>query len=470
MRDLIVMATPSVSMTTRLWVAIFVLGLILRVAVLSQTSALGTINMDERQYSQIAGNIIDGNGFALGPGTPTSIRPPAYPGLVAVIWTAFGTGNLQAIRAVQVILSAATAALVYLLGAAIWGTRTARLAAAICWLYPSLVLFDYLIVTETLFTCLLVAFLLATVKLVQEPRPLYALACGVSLGLAALTRSVFWPLPLILCPALMLMLDGSWSRRASLTATVLVAYVALVGPWTVRNTRLQHVVIMVDTLGDINLRMGNYEYTPDDRMWDAIALEGEKNWAYGIRDDLGNGPITEGQRAKWAQRKAVEYMRTHPGITLRRSFIKFADFWGLEREFFAGMQREQYSPPLWFEVLASAAILVGYALVSVLGAAGIWTAAPDDKRVHAILLLPIVVLTGAHTITLGHPRYHLPVMPIFGLYAAALAVERVPARALLRRPAFIGAAASIAILLAIWTRQIIVSDLDRILSLLHRAS
>jgi hypothetical protein len=86
------------------------------------------------------------------------------------------------------------------------------------------------------------------------------------------------------------------------------------------------------------------------------------------------------------------------------------------------------------------------------------------------LLLPIVVLIGAHTIIFGHSRYHLPVIPILGLYTAALVVERGLSRALLRRPAFIGAAASIAILLSIWIRQIAVSDLDRIMSLLHRAS
>ena len=28
--------------------------------------------------------------------------------------------------------------------------------------------------------------------------------------------------------------------------------------------------------------MGNYEHTPDDRMWDAVALTGEKNWSYAL--------------------------------------------------------------------------------------------------------------------------------------------------------------------------------------------
>ena len=41
-------------------------------------------------------------------------------------------------------------------------------------------------------------------------------------------------------------------------------------------------VTIVDTMGGMNLRMGNYEYTPDDRMWDAVSLQGEKSWVHGL--------------------------------------------------------------------------------------------------------------------------------------------------------------------------------------------
>jgi hypothetical protein len=205
-------------------------------------------------------------------------------------------------------------------------------------------------------------------------------------------------------------------------------------------------------------------------MWDAVSLTGEKNWVHGITNDLGTGNITEGQKDKWAQRKAIEYIKAHPLETLRRSLIKFADFWGLEREFMAGVQQGMYSPPAWFSVLASAAILLAYALIAVAGAAGIWIASPRDMRLHVILLMPVVVLVGAHAIAFGHSRYHLPLIPILGLYASALAVQRMPSFALSRRPALIGAAASIVVLLSVWMRQIVLTDLDRIMSLLHRAS
>ena len=458
--------TPMWSQAPRRVLTIaFVVGLAVRVVILANTGGLGTKIMDEQQYSQIAQNIAAGHGFAWGPGEPTSIRPPLYSGLLAGIWS-FSPNNLQAVRLLQILCGLATAALVYVLGSRVYGPTVGAWAAAACWLYPSLIFFNFLILTETLFTCLLVAFVLLTVLVVQTPRAWLALACGLTLGLATLTRSILWPLPLILCPLLAVLIRAPLARRLALPCLVLAGYALVVAPWAIRNTRLQRVVTIVDTMGGINLRMGNYEYTPDDRMWDAVALGGEKSWVHGLVSDPSN-PLTEGQKEKWAQRKAIEYMRANPRITLRRAFIKFADFWGLEREFVAGVQNGLYTPPVWFQFVGSLAIVLGYAALVLAGAAGIWLAAPDDWRLHLVLLLPVVVIMGAHTIVFGHSRYHLPLMPLFAVYAAAL-VARRPLGRVSRRPLLVGAALTATVLLAIWIHQIAGSDFGRIAALLHQ--
>jgi hypothetical protein len=82
------------------WTAI-VLGLVVRLVVFTQTSALGTPIVDEQHYSLLATNLLDGHGFAWGPGQLTSIRPPLYPAVVAGIWRLTGAGNLQAVRLCQ---------------------------------------------------------------------------------------------------------------------------------------------------------------------------------------------------------------------------------------------------------------------------------------------------------------------------------------------------------------------------------
>ncbi len=444
-------------------------GLVLRLAILWQTVALGTPIVDEQHYRRLGNNILAGNGFAMDAGSPTSIRPPLYPAMLAATWYVAGADNLQAVRLVQIVLGLGTAGLVFLVGRRLYGEAVGRIAAAVAWLYPSLVFSNFLILTETLFTFLLVAFVFLAVALVQKPRAWTAIACGAMLALAALARSVLWPSPLLLCPLLALLIRAPIRTRLTSALLVLLAFAMVIAPWSIRNTRLQGVFTTVDTMGGINLRMGNYEYTPEDRMWDAVSITGDRNWVHALGEERIDGPITEGVKDKWAQRKAIEYIRQHPGQSLRRSLIKFADFWGLEREFIAGVRDGFFSPPLWFQVLASLTIVVGYAAVAVLGGAGIWLARPSDWRLHLLLLFPVALITAAHTIVFGHSRYHFPLMPILGIYAAALVVRAPLTRLRIMRPELLGAAATATVLCAIWIRQVAFVDATRIITLLRHA-
>jgi 4-amino-4-deoxy-L-arabinose transferase-like glycosyltransferase len=442
------------------------LGLVLRLAIFWHTPSLGTEIQDEQDYVRLAQNIEAGNGLAWAAGQPTSVRPPLFPAMVAGIFSIAGTGNLQAVRIVHIILALLTAAALCELGRRTVGAAAGRYAAAIFFLYPSFVFFNFTILTETLFTLLLVTFVLLAVILVQTPRVLLAVACGLALGLAALTRSILWPLPLVLCPLLALLIRGSIARRLAIPALVFAGYAAVIMPWAMRNTQLQGVLTIVDTMGGMNLRMGNYEYTPDDRMWAAVALQGEQNWSYPLAQEFPGQHLTEGERDKWAQRKALEYMRAHPGTTLRRSVIKFADFWGLEREYAAGIQTGMYNPPMWLGGSISLLIVVSYLLVIVCGVAGMWIA-PPAWRAHVLLMLPVVFITAVHTLVFGHSRYHLPLIPLFALYASALLTTQTVAVWRERRPAVVGAAATVLVLIALWVRQIVLVDAARIKSLLN---
>src|SRR4029079_5756010 len=213
------------------------LGLLVRLAILFNVGTLPARIADETHYLRLADNIAAGNGFAWGPGNPTSIRPPVYPAMLAGIWRIAGVGNLQAIRFVQIVLALVTTGLVYYLGARLYSPTVGRLAAALFWLYPSFIFVNFLILTETLFTFLLIGFIVLSLILLESASVAVALACGVSLGLAALTRSVLWPLPLVFCPIVALLTLAPLARRGLVTVVALAGYMAVVAPWAVRNTR-----------------------------------------------------------------------------------------------------------------------------------------------------------------------------------------------------------------------------------------
>jgi 4-amino-4-deoxy-L-arabinose transferase-like glycosyltransferase len=108
---------------------VFVAGLVVRLAILADTGGLATQIMDEQQYSQIAQSLVAGDGFAWGPGRPTSIRPPLYPALLASVW-AVSPHNLQAVRSLQILMGLAIAVLVYVLGLRVYSPTVGAWAAA----------------------------------------------------------------------------------------------------------------------------------------------------------------------------------------------------------------------------------------------------------------------------------------------------------------------------------------------------
>src|SRR5262245_49890481 len=90
-----------------LWAALAI-GLLVRIVLWWKVASVDTQIVDEQHYRQIAENLIAGNGFAWGPGRLTSMRPPLYPGLLALTWSLVGGVNLQVVRILQIGLALVT--------------------------------------------------------------------------------------------------------------------------------------------------------------------------------------------------------------------------------------------------------------------------------------------------------------------------------------------------------------------------
>ena len=142
--------------------------LLLRLLLLTGTVALGPRIADERDYVRLATSLVERGSFSFASG-PTSLRPPLFPGLVAGLWLVSGTESLQLVRLVQALLGMVTAWLVFELASAAYDRRTGLVAGALTALYPSLVFANFMILSETLFTLLLVAAVLALVRLIGAP-------------------------------------------------------------------------------------------------------------------------------------------------------------------------------------------------------------------------------------------------------------------------------------------------------------
>lgn len=410
---------PMTTTPARRWLlAVVAAGLILRVCVLPWTTGLGASIEDEHQYLRLATSLVEGRGFSTDSG-PTSLRPPLYPAMIAATWHVTGSRSLQAVRVVQIALAVALTLVIFAVGRDLFGERAGVAAAAVTCLYPSLFASTFFILTEVLFAALTAAAVWAAIRTFQRGSRWAALCAGLSIGLAALTRSVVYPLPVLLGVWVMASHPARFRDRLVLAVLLVAGAAAAIGPWAVRNTRLQGVPVLVDTMGGMNLRMGNYEHTPHERIWDAVSMTGSRNWVSGLPEPPDGPTFTEGQKERWAREQAVAFMLAHPGLTLWRAAIKFGDFWALERDFIAGVQKGLFRPPAAIAVAAGVLILISYPLTLVLAIFGLGYLGRVNCPAAWLPLAVTLFVCALHSVVFGHPRYRLPLMPLVGVYAAA---------------------------------------------------
>jgi 4-amino-4-deoxy-L-arabinose transferase-like glycosyltransferase len=433
---------------------------------MSQSTELMIV--DEQHYHTLALNLLRGHGFAWEPGMLTSIRPPLYPFFIMLVWTVSGTESLWAVRMVQILLSLANVWLLYRLGLLLFNHRIALLAAAGFCFYPSFIGFNVFLLTEVLFTLLLTLVALGYVVLLKTGRLSAAWGAGIMLGLAALTRSILWLFPLVLCPLVFFSVHGTLRMRLQVALGLFLGFALIVTPWAVRNTKLQGVFSVVDTMGGLTLRMGNYEHTPLYRAWDPVTLHGEISIFHQLHQEHPDAPVwTEGQKEKWALRATLAYILAHPLVTLQRAVVKFANFWGLERVIIAGWQQGLYQPPPWLAGLGTLVITFSYILVTLGASLGFFLALPMDRRAHRFFLLLMLFICGMHTVVFGHERYHLPLIPFLYLYAAAAVVNRSWHRLQDGMSVAVSPGAAWMILFLIWAWEVCIVDMARIQALLR---
>ena len=280
---------------------------------------------DERDFNAIAVSLATTGEFAEG-GVRSSMRPPLYPAFVAAVYMLFGLENYQAVRMVQAILGLGLTVVVYVIAGRMYCWRTAIWAAAFCCFYPSLLFSANFLLTETIFALLLVVACFFLQQFFYSGYRVRWLAIfGILWGLAALTRSVLWLLPPFVLVFMLWATRGlSWQRQLLASTAPLLFFAVTIAPWSIRNTHLQKTFVAIDNQGGRNFMMGNYEYTPPWRAWDAVGVGGEQAWhAVLAAEHPEFYSLTQGQRDSLAFRRGLRFVAAHPFLTLKRSIIKF---------------------------------------------------------------------------------------------------------------------------------------------------
>ena len=425
---------------------------------------------DAQDYNRLAVGLVEERAYLTASGKPSSLRPPLYPLVIAVLYEVFGLENYQAVRAFQGILSLATVVIVYFMGRLAFDRDVGVLAAGVTCFYPSLLGFNNLLLSETLFTFLLVlSTWLAMLAVAKQSWQLLAIT-GFCLGLGALTRSILW----LYSPFLSIYFLGVWqgSRKQRFGAAVipLATMLFVVAPWAYRNTVIQDTLTIVDVMGGRNAMMGNYEYTPLERSWATVSdVTGERSWDQVLRQKYPAAKgMTQGQLDKLAMRHGIQFVLSHPILTAKRTVVRFFNYWQLERTMIAGMRQGLWGNfPGWFMIVVALLIVGSYVGTLFLGIVGLMMTRPKDRRFFWLFILSIAFPCLIHSVIFAHSRYHLPTMPILFLFTASAATQWSSIWKRRDERAFRLAAVLCFVFVLGWARELVFVDLAQASKLLR---
>ncbi len=413
-------------------------GLLVRIVLAAGHSSLAS---DERDYDALGWGLASTGAYE-DAGTPTAYRSIGYPAFIAGIYALAGRSP-RTVLAVQAVLDLTTALLLYLLLAR-RSRRAAVLATAIWAFYPAAVLFSGALLSETLFTTLLVALTLLLDR--APPRAPSHVIPGLILGALVLIK----PEALLFAAVLAALLLARGLRPAAIVA-LLGAAALVVTPWLIRNTIVFGSPLLTTSAG-VNLLIGNNPA--------ATGAYGPAEVPVRVREASGEAAV-DGE----ARRAAVAFIASRPDRFVALSFVKAAYVLSSDAELAVGRFGAARSSPSGtlpsfherYRALPAAihlAVNLPYFALVLAGILGLVVRRGETE--HSVFAAIVVSVLLVHVVAFGGSRFHAPWMPFFSASAAGLSGGTWKglreARPQTVAAAFIVAAAFVAVWIVEWVR------------------
>ncbi len=348
---------------------------------------------DAADYDRLARGLAAGQGMVNTDGAPTSFRPPLYPLLLALWYGPLGGGPRIAVL-FQIGLDLATVALTYDLARRWLSERLALVAAALVAVNVALISASARLLSESLFTMLLVLSAWLAVRWLEaardgEPCGGRAAATGLAIGLGTLTRGVLLPF----APLLVLAAAAPERRLPRGSLALLVSFALTLAPWTARNARVHGAFVPVTTQVGITLYAG---FAPPGGIFglqprDAVVRRVER--------------LPEAAQSRALTREAIRVAVADPGRTARLEVQKAVYFW---------------SPVDWELLPRYGTFNPTYAFTAGLAFAWLILGGGDRPRRRDVwfVWLPVLFLFVMALVFHGSPRYRLPAEPLLAVLAA----------------------------------------------------
>jgi len=389
---------------------ILIIALITRAAAVLPVHSSGYTS-DEREYITMSRTLAGGGEFIDSNGE-RSTRAPLFPYALSIIVRLFGA-NLIIQHTVGCLLGALAVLLAYQLSILLWGARQpALVVAGVMAVYPGLVIYSTLLQTETLYIVLALASTLLVYRWIDVGGMMPAILVGITAGLAALTRAVFFGfIPILFLLAFAV--KGKKRGRAAEVILAVVACIIIISPWAIRNYGLYETLVPVSSGGGNSLLTGNNPFATG--TW--RVEEGFDAWYRGRANELGVtdvGRLNEVARSSLSGAIATEFIVDHPWETLGLAIKKAHIFL-----VYPIAHTDSNIPVQLLAVCADVVLLLGAGLGLV--------SHPPSRLSLSLIGTAIVFFFLAQVVLHAEARFRLPLVPFLCLFfgwGAGLVADR----------------------------------------------
>ncbi|GAB4146128.1 MAG: glycosyltransferase family 39 protein [Planctomycetaceae bacterium] len=408
---------------------------ILLIALLARLTSLllwgEHLQEDRDGYLALAESLASGEGFqSVASGEPTAYRPPLYPFVVAALFK-MGLSS-RALGGLHLGLGILTVWLTFVLAKRLTtNPRIAFLAAGLVAVDPLLLRYTAFAMTETLFTFLLMLFLILQTtdsagKMVGIRRQFLS---GIVFGLCALCRPTIWAfggLMMLVWGVQQVLrrvktgplendvplVTGRFQNVLAFTAGLLL----IVAPWGIRNQLRFQKPIITTTHGGYTLLLGNnpvFYREVVEKSWGTVwQRESLLNWQENLAQDMKNHPeecANEAACDRWLYRRAFGHIKSQPGMFLRACLLRFLRFWNI-----VPLQSDDHTVPGWMRW----SVGTFYGLEVLLLFIGVSRVQGDVVRKLQILVVLLVSFTSVHLFYWSNTRMRAPLIPAIAILAA----------------------------------------------------
>ena len=274
-------------------------------------------------FYKFAENIVAGKGLWL-EGFGFAARPPIYPCFLAL--AEWGGGSYLWVVLPQALFGGTTVAFAYLIGKRLFGERAALLSAVLTAIYPYYVVHDTALEETNLVTMLTAISVYALLRAQASANPIVWGGAGVALAVDALCRLTMLPYAFAALIWIGLFGDGSWKMRVLRGGVGFLCLAALVGAWVARNDYLLGRPVLSSEAGYqfwIAHNAQTFSHYPAESidLSTATAYEALSREEKEALDALSTDELA---RSDWFLRRGLDYIRAHPGETVRDAARKVA--------------------------------------------------------------------------------------------------------------------------------------------------